>query len=113
MLRCICNIKRVQHQLTAPSNSDPEWNVNTIAVLQSVIDRKPQLSEEDMRQLVLGLESAVNDNASLVKFSKLLMTVVKLYWSNLSDELRQRLRRVCEGVTSFMKKSLLAACDKA
>lgn len=84
-----------------------------MSVIQAVVDRKPALQENEVLCLIGGLFHGSSAVGKQVKFSKLILSVIKVYEGQVKGGgAVGRLRSVLGKTDTFMKKSLIAALNK-
>lgn len=96
------------HGDTGSSNG---WSEAQVAVLQTLLTRKPTLDAACIAALLVQADANVEALRKSLKFASLLNTLVRSHGPQLRPHV-QEVRRIAERLESFMKKSILAAVAK-
>ncbi|XP_068754627.1 uncharacterized protein [Montipora capricornis] len=87
------------------------WTEDTVSVVQTVVDLKPELDDDLFGTFSNVLEQQSHNLSKSVKFSKLLLAVIKSYGKQVSV-LVNCFMRIFDGNETFLKKAGFAALKK-
>lgn len=87
------------------------WSENTVSVVQTVVDLKPEFSDDLFRTFAGVLEQQSRHLSKSLKFAKMLLAVIKTYGKHVSMHFNTFVR-ILEGNETFLKKAGLSALQK-
>lgn len=87
------------------------WSENIVSVVQTVVDLKPEFSNDLFETFVGGLEQQSQHLSKSLKFAKMLLAVIKTYGQHVSVHFHTFVR-ILEGNDTFLRKAGLSALQK-
>ncbi|XP_078612341.1 Fanconi anemia group E protein-like isoform X1 [Branchiostoma floridae x Branchiostoma japonicum] len=88
------------------------WSESTVALLQTVVNQKPPLDTTSLSDLTTATQGQAEKLNSNLKFTKLVLAIIKTYGKDMSQDDVKRLTMVLDCNQTFLKRAASAALKR-
>eukprot|EP00058_Branchiostoma_floridae_P000405 XP_002585893.1 hypothetical protein BRAFLDRAFT_110885 [Branchiostoma floridae] len=88
------------------------WSESTVALLQTVVNQKPPLDTTSLSDLTTATQGQAEKLNSNLKFTKLVLAIIKTYGKEMSQDDVRRFTMVLDCNQTFLKRAASAALKR-